>query len=69
MKRLLSQNNQFLIEDYRQFSGGKRSGSYSLCLTKTGEWTTEYKDAARFDSEKEADDALLKIVKIYEEKR
>jgi hypothetical protein len=68
MKRLLSQNNQFLIEDCHQFSGRKRSGSYSFWLTKTGEWTREYKDAARFDSEKEADDALLKIVKVYEEK-
>lgn len=66
MKELVIQNGQYLVRDVRSFSGGKRSGCVISWLKKDGTWAAEYKDAARFQSEREADSALIRIVKKYE---
>ena len=65
MTELVTQNGQLLIRNTVRYSGGKRSGSYTYWLKSDGTWTLNYSDASRFASEKKADKALIKVIKIY----
>ena len=60
--QLCQQNNTFFIR--KEISViGVRSRFYNLYLTKSGDWSEEFSEAARSSSAEEIENYLIKVVK------
>lgn len=60
---LCQQNNLYFIREKRVFMGRKKSGTYYRYLTKLGNWSEEFSEAARSSSAEEIENYLIKVVK------